>query len=292
MTSNLTDNWVTADMTKFVVFILSHGRASFCKENTYNILRSCGYTGKVIIVCDNEDTTIEEYYKEFGKDNVYVFDKEKEARQVDELNNFNNRKCDIFARNAMWNIAKELGYMYFQQLDDDYYYFGHRRIEGAKKTLCYSLVAKWFVEFLLNTPDYVKTIAFAQGGDHIGGYDENILYKRKAMNSFFCLTSRPFKFIGTFNGDVNTYTSLNIQGNLFLTFLSFDLSQADTQQATGGAAELYKSFGTYVKSFTTVMIAPSCVQVRMMGDKYYRLHHNIKWGRCTPKIVSEEYKKK
>lgn len=290
MNSNSTDNWITADMTKFVVFILSHGRPRL--RDTYDMLRSCGYTGKIIIVCDNEDSTIEEYCDEFGKENIYIFDKIKVAKSVDAQNNFGKRNSAVFARNACWDIAKELGYEYFQQLDDDYYYFGHRRIEGAKKTLSYNLVAKWHIEFLLNTCNNVKTIAFAQGGDHIGGYDENILYKRKAMNSFFCLTNRRFRFDGLLNDDVNTYIRLGIRGDLFFTFLSFDISQADTQQVSGGATELYKDMGTYVKSFATVMIAPSCAQVRMMGDKYYRLHHHIKWGRCTPKIISEDYKKK
>lgn len=207
MTSNSTDNWITADMTKFVVFILSHGRAQFAKEYTYNTLRSCGYTGRVIIVCDNEDSTIEEYYKEFGKDNVAVFDKLEMSKRCDTMNNFGKRNGILYARNACFDIAKRLGYEYFQQFDDDYYYFGHRRVEGAKKTLCYNLVAKWFIEFLLNTDDRVKTIAFAQGGDHIGGYDEDILVKRKAMNSFFCITNRRFWFSGIFNDDVNSYTS-------------------------------------------------------------------------------------
>lgn len=290
MNSNLENNWIEADLKKFVVFILSHGRPHL--RDTYDMLRSCGYTGKIIIVCDNEDSTLDEYYKEFGKENIYIFDKLAMSKRCDTMNNFGKRNGILYARNICWDIAKELGYEYFQELDDDYYYFGHRRVEGAKKTLCYNIIIKWFIEFLLNTPDNVKTIAFAQGGDHIGGYDENVLYKRKAMNSFICLTNRRFWFQGIFNEDVNSYATLGSRGDLFFTFMSFDLSQGDTQQNKGGITELYKDFGTYVKSFTTVTIMPSCTQVRMMGDKFYRLHHHVKWGKCTPKIISEDYKKK
>lgn len=295
MNSNLIDKeaWITADMAKFVVFIMSHGRAKYAKANTYKFLRSCGYTGKVIVICDNEDSTIEEYYKEFGKENVYVFDKIAMSKRCDTMNNFGKRNGILYARNICFDIARELGYEYFQQLDDDYYYFGHKPSEGSgKKTICYNIIAKWFIEFLLNTDERVKSIAFAQGGDHIGGYDGKLVFKRKAMNSFFCLTQRRFWFSGIFNDDVNTYTVLSTRGDIFLTYMPFKLDQADSQQQKGGITDLYKDFGTYVKSFTTVMAAPSCVQVRMMGANFYRLHHNIKWGHCAPRILSEEYKKK
>lgn len=285
----MNSNWISADMKKFVVFILSHGRPHL--KDTYNILRSCGYSGKVIIVVDNEDNTLEEYYKEYGQENVYLFDKKKVADTFDMMNNFGKRNSITCARNVCWDIAKKLGYEYFQELDDDYYYFGHKRKERAKKTISYNLIAKWFIEFLLNTNDNVKTIAFSQGGDHIGGYDEDMIMKRKAMNSFFCLTNRRFQFVGLFNEDVNTYTSLGVRGDVFFTFMPFKLDQADTQQTSGGITELYKSFGTYVKSFTTVMIEPSCVTIKTMGCRSQRLHHHVDWLHCTPCIISEEHKK-
>jgi hypothetical protein len=39
----------------------------------------------------------------------------------------------------------------------------------------------------------IKSIAFGQGGDHIGGFS-GIKLKRKCMNSFFCSTEREFQF--------------------------------------------------------------------------------------------------
>lgn len=286
----MVSNWVKADMRKFAVFILSHGRPHL--RETYDALRSCGYTGRIIVVCDNDDSTINEYYQEFGKENVYVFDKLAMAKRVDSANNFGKRNTAVFARHACYDIAKELGVEYFQQMDDDYFYFGHKNNGNDKKTSCYNLIARWFVEFLLNNSDNVKTIAFSQGGDHIGGWDGGVMVKRKAMNSFFCLTDRRFRFSGLLNDDVNTYTMLGIRGDIFLTYMGFQLDQADTQQVMGGATDLYKDMGTYVKSFATTIIAPSCVQVRMMGEKHLRLHHHIKWNLCTPQILRECIKKK
>lgn len=278
-----------ADLKKFVIFILSHGRPH--KRDTYDMLRSCGYTGRIVVVCDNEDDTLEEYYKEYGKEDVYVFDKLKVAKEVDSMNNFGKRNAILFARNVCFSIAKELGYEYFQEMDDDYYYFGHKRKERAKKTICYNLIAKWFIEFLLNTDERVKTIAFSQGGDHIGGYQEDVIVKRKAMNSFFCLVERKINFVGILNEDVNAYVGDGMRGDLFFTFMPFKLDQDDTQQNSGGISTLYANVGTYVKSFYTIMIAPASVKIALMGERSMRLHHRINYKTTLPCIISEMYKK-
>ena len=274
-------------MSKFVLFILSHGRPH-CRD-TYDMLRRCGYTGKIMVVIDNEDNTADEYKKEFGEENVYIFDKPAIAKRIDSMNNFDDRRSPLFVRNAFWDIAKELHYDYYCEMDDDYYYFGHRRITGAKRTSRLDTVFQYFVEFLLNTP--TKTIAFSQGGDHIGGFNDKIILKRKAMNSFFCITDRPFDWKGLMNDDVNTYVYHGIQGDLFFTFNPFQLDQGDTQQNKGGITELYLDAGTYVKSFYTVMLAPSCTKVKQMGRFSMRLHHAIDWKYCTPCIVSEKFRK-
>ena len=46
---------------KFCAFILSHGRPD--KVYTYKALQASGYTGDIIILCDNEDKTIHQYRK-------------------------------------------------------------------------------------------------------------------------------------------------------------------------------------------------------------------------------------
>ncbi|MFQ7049208.1 MAG: hypothetical protein ACLRR1_11145 [Alistipes shahii] len=53
----------------FVAFILTHGRPD--RVLTYEKLRKHGYTGKIYIVCDDEDKTLPEYRKRFG--DVLVF---------------------------------------------------------------------------------------------------------------------------------------------------------------------------------------------------------------------------
>lgn len=278
---------IKVDMSKFCVFILAHGRPEL--ENTYNSLKGGGYTGRIVFVLDNEDSKLQGYIDKYGFENVYIFNKTSYASHCDSMNNFGKREAILFARNITFDIAKELGIEYFVQLDDDYYYFGHRGENGAKKTQNLDKIFEWFVEFLLNTN--VKSIAFSQGGDHIGGYDGDVLVKRKSMNSFFCLTNRPFKFYGTFNDDVNCYLINGKVGGIFLTYMSFQLDQVDTQSTRGGMSETYKDMGTYTKSFTSVIGSPSCVKIKLMGVNTSRLHHSINWSVSVPMILSEKYKK-
>ena len=111
------------------------------------------------------------------------------------------------------------------------------------------------------------------------------------MNSFFCSIERPFKFIGSINEDVNTYTTLASRGDLFFTYTSVQLDQAMTQSQAGGMTDAYNLSGTYVKSFHSVLMYPSAVKVSMMNTSNPRLHHLIKWKNTTPMIIDNKYKK-
>lgn len=278
----------------FAVFILSHGRPN--NVITLNTLKKCGYTGKWYIVIDNEDSTADEYYKNFGEERVIMFDKLQIAQTFDTADTFNDRKTIVYARNACFDIANKLGIKYFLELDDDYTGFMHRYIEGqqlrSKITTRLDDIFKMMIDFLNCTG--ALTVAFVQGGDLIGGLDNNNFHKkilRKAMNSFFCDVDKPFKFLGRVNEDVNTYTLLGQQGKLIMSISEFMLNQKQTQSNAGGMTSTYLDNGTYVKSFYSVMYSPSCVKVAAMGDKHMRMHHQVKWECCTPKILSQKYKK-
>lgn len=281
-------------MRNFAVFILSHGRPN--NVITLNTLKKCGYTGKWYIVIDNEDSTADEYYKNFGEERVIMFDKLQIAQTFDTADTFNDRKTIVYARNACFDIANKLGIKYFLELDDDYTGFMHRYIEGqqlrSKITTRLDDIFKMMIDFLNSTG--ALTVAFVQGGDLIGGLDNNNFHKkilRKAMNSFFCDVDKPFKFLGRVNEDVNTYTLLGQQGKLIMSISEFMLNQKQTQSNAGGMTSTYLDNGTYVKSFYSVMYSPSCVKVAAMGDKHMRMHHQVKWELCTPKILSQKYKK-
>ena len=270
----------------FCAFILSHGRAN--NVLTYGLLNKVGYTGPLFIVIDNEDPTIDDYYERFG-DKVVVFNKPFISNAFDTCDNQNNRKTIVYARNACFDLAKELGYKYFIELDDDYYYFGFRTVNGASMMHDLDSIFDALIDFMDFTN--VTSIAFSQGGDHIGGFKGDIVAKRKAMNSFICSVDRPFRFIGRINEDVNTYVRLGGLGHIFLTVMNIQLDQKDTQTNANGMTDVYLEGGTYVKSFYTVMINPSCTKVKSMGVSSKRLHHSVNWNNAVPCIIREEFKK-
>jgi hypothetical protein len=281
----------------FAVFILTHGRPNNVK--TLNTLNYSGYTGKIYFIVDNEDKTINEYQKNFGKEYVKIFDKKEFADKVDEGNNFDERRTITHARNACFKIAKEIGITYFVQLDDDYTSFEWRyKSNDGKKLKVHKItnlnnIIDLHLEFYKNTN--FKSIAFAQGGDFIGGVTNPYVKKRpllrKCMNSFFCSTEREFQFIGAMNEDVNTYTTLGSRGELFGTIPMISLTQSATQSQKSGITDMYNRFGTYCKSFTTVMMHPSSAKVSIMNTSNPRIHHSIKWINTTPMIINEKYKK-
>lgn len=276
----------------FAAFILTHGRPD--RVYTFDSLRKHGYTGRVVIVIDDEDKKADQYRERFG-DLVHVFSKLEVAQRIDQGDNFNDRRAIIYARNACFAIARSIGVRYFVQLDDDYVDFRHKRDERGeyihKRDIAdLDAVFRVMLDFYKQTP--ALSIAMAQGGDFPGGAACTTRYKpsRKAMNSFICDVERPFEFSGRINEDVNTYTALAARGGLFMTIKDVALQQKATQRNAGGMTELYLDSGTYVKSFYSVMYHPSAVKVGIVVA-CGRIHHKVRWRNTAPVILDEVFRK-
>ena len=277
----------------FCVFILTHGRP----DNQYT-LRSMlrrGYTGKYYFVVDDEDETADRYLELYG-DKVLRFSKAEIAERFDEADMRKDRRTIVYARNACFDLAAEVGCKYFMQFDDDYTTFGYR--------FDHELQYGWYgihdldalfaelIEFYIGVPECLS-LCVSQGGDHVGGaagsYGKKITLSRKAMNTFLCSTDRRFWFFGRVNEDVNAYCLLGRQGKLFFTINSVQITQQQTQKTKGGMTETYLENGTYIKSFYTVMYCPSSVTVGSVGQRHKRLHHHVDWRRTVPKILHERW---
>lgn len=282
----------------FCIFVLSHGRPENVK--TIHLLSKYKYDGKIYIILDNEDKTINEYKKNYGEDRILIFNKEKISKDFDEMDNFNNRKTVVYARNACFNFAKKLKIKYFIQFDDDYTEFRFK-FQSNKDFRCSKV---WYndLELIFNeminffeVDKRILTFAIMQHGDYVAGrfssLSNSIFFKRKAMNSFLCSTERPFKFFGKLNEDVNFYVNEGKKGNLIFSTNLIALKQMQTQKNESGMSDIYNDLGTYVKSFYTLMLNPSSVKIFKMGSKEKRLHHKINWKYTVPCILSEEYKK-
>lgn len=281
-------------MDKFAVMILSHGRA----ENvpTYTTLRKYGYTGRIILVCDDEDDDLPNYQKIYPE--VEVFSKDEVLKYMDTMDNTGDRRCAVYARNACFDIAERLGLEYFAEYDDDYISHPYRwEEEGVLYRSTLANLDRVFEVYLrfLDTSERIYSVAFGQPGDFIGGCGSRLhqqRYRRKCMNSWICKTSRRFTFNGTMNDDCTTYCLEGSRGKIFLTFDFVMIDQPETQQVEGGMTDMYLGAGTYQKTWYTILACPSFVKVGMMGDRYYRMHHKIDHDSAYPMIISDKYKKK
>lgn len=93
-------------MRNYAVLIMTHGRAG--KIFTDDTLRKCGYTGRIIYVIDTDDEQGDKYRQIYGEDNVVSFDKNVYEQSMDTGDIGGSMKCVVFARNACFDIAKEL----------------------------------------------------------------------------------------------------------------------------------------------------------------------------------------
>lgn len=278
----------------FCIIIISHGRPN--DIYTLKTLKKAGCTIPTFILIDDTDEKSDLYLKKY-KEKVFIFNKEKYAKSVDNYDNFDNYRSTTHARNASFDLAKDLGYQYFLVLDDDYTEFKMRINTNLEHPKGKYLIIKNIDNVFLKTLEYFKScdfmsICYSQGGDWFGGETNfNKKPKRKAMNSFFCSVDRRFTFISRLNEDVNTYMDLGHKGGVFMTIPFIQLDQKQTQKTKGGMSEAYLDNGTYVKTFYTLLNRPDCTKINLMGRTDKRMHHSIKWDNAVPVIIDEKYKK-
>jgi len=280
----------------FAILILTHGRAG--NILTLDALKKARYSGRWYMVLDDEDSQVEEYRALYGKENCVIFSKEETAKTTDAGDNLPGRTAILWARNASFEIAKNLGLTYFQMLDDDItqlaikYTNNDRSMLLGRQNRCYDDCVDMAIDFLDATG--ALSVAFGQGGDWIGGIGNKFAEQpvvRKCMNSFICRADRPFKFYGRMNEDVSTYVRNGMLGKLMFSIMPITLHPPQTQSIEGGMTEVYADSGTFQKSFYSVMYAPSAVKVGVIKDSFARVHHALSWKNITAQIISEKYRK-
>lgn len=286
----------------FGILILSHERA----QNLYTLraLERTNNTYPWWIVIDDEDSQIDDYLRLYGNDRIIVFNKSDYDAVSDTGDSIQHRNSPLWARNAAFDIAADLELEHFLVLDDDYIRINHRPIFNQGQPDEYDVnvqivnmdaVHEAMIDLLEDTN--ADCVAMAQGGDFIGGRKgcmaQGITFKqiRKIMNSFYFRTDRPLRYMARMNDDVTTYVMHGMRGKVFFTCLRLQVNQHQTQQNEGGLTPLYLETGTYIKSFYTVMYAPSCVKISCMGRTDDRFHHRISWNNAVPRIIEPQWRK-
>lgn len=279
---------------RFAIFILSHGRADTI--TTVRTLRNQGYTGEIFVVIDDEDDQEELYRAKFG-DAVIKFNKMQYFLSTDTGDLDKDRKVGVFARNFIQDEAKRRGYKYHLQLDDDVTLFDVRWEEGTKLrgAKCEHLdkYMEAMCDFMDASPK-ITALSLGCTGYLIGGASSQTWAQklpRKAMTTFFLRSDDINYFTLRMNDDITTTAMNTMRGKLYFTVVELEAHTVPTQSAKGGMTEAYLESGTYRKSFYSVMAIPSAAKITAMGVRDYRLHHEIQWNRCAPKILSSRWKK-
>lgn len=101
---------------RYAVFIITHGRAN--RQLTYKYFSKRNCTDDVYLIVDDKDEQLNEYKSKY-KEKVIVFSKGDYKNKIDTLVNNPTLAHPVYARNAVYDIAKQLGYRYFFVVDDD-----------------------------------------------------------------------------------------------------------------------------------------------------------------------------
>lgn len=280
---------------KTAIFVISHGRATYDRLRTLNAFDRCGYTGEYWIVIDDEDQQADLYKQKYGE-KVIQFSKKK-YEHVDTCDLIPLHTGTLYVRNALHDIATEMGYDYYAVFDDDYVsfraIFPHDSYLRHAPMKCFDRFVQAMYDFMDESK--LDCVAFAQIGDFVGGLNSgninNKEVRRKVMNTFFCSTKRPLNWKGRTNEDVSEYVVGGMQGRIMMTNYMIAVVPSQTQDLKGGLSQFYRSYGTYMKSMYTVIQAPGAVKISVMGDKHPRIHHRAEGVNYTPCILREECRK-
>lgn len=272
----------------FAMFILSHGRAG--NVTTIDTLHRCGYDGRIFIVIDDEDEQQSRYIGEYGAENVIVFCKQEYADKVDTVSVSGERKTPLFVRNAICDLAKEMGFEYFGMWDDDIdnllYRYDDSGVLRKKYIINLDYIFNAMIGFMENTG--TDCMAFTNAGGLIGGiqgrFSEGL--RRQAANTYILKTGSYSPFIGTYNEDLQ-YSLLKAQiGQLVfeLTCICFYAPERGTNK--GGLSETYQEKNWYYINFHSVVCMPYSVKI----NKDLKL--TVNWKNSFPCIISERWKKR
>lgn len=273
----------------FAVFILTHGRAS--SQKTLRTIQKCGYTGKIYLIVDDEDEQQDEYIRLYG-DKVKRFSKRKIENRFDTMTNRKEYRAVVYARNAAYQIANNLGIRWIFMCDDDITSFRYRILRGNKlKGVTIQDIDSLF-ELMAGIMEAgrLAIFGFSQAGAFIGGANQMYLsgHQRKIAQAFMLDASNPIEFRGMFFEDLVVALDAGVQGRVAMSTMFVSIQSPQMRSNNGGMQDLYKENSTYTHCFYTVMAYPNVAKIAEKdGEFSLRLNHSA----FAPLILNERWRK-
>ena len=273
----------------FAIFILSHGRAD--TMTTAQAILNAGYTGKWFVIIDDLDEQKDLYIENYGE-RVIVFDKKLWDEKTDTITNTGDLRSVVFARNASYEIARDMGLNFFAEFDDDLTVFRFRYDESGtlkgKKIINLDSVIEAMIEFQAYSK--AVSVGFACDGGFIGGtegkFKQGIL--RSVHQAFILRTDMPIEFKGLINEDGIVTEYCNSTGKLALEITCITQMSPVRSRNSGGLQDLYKANDEYVRAFYSVIAYPNNLKI---FERKGSIALKRKSDLAIPKIVNERWKK-
>ena len=279
----------------YAVFICTHGRPD--KQHTLETLRRCGYTGKIVLVVDDEDDTLTELMlKTYGKAEIVEFRKQHYIDKSDTGTNENQRKCILYAKNFCEDMAKEDGLDAFIIADDDILNFRYRYVDGDKLksqkiTNNMDKVIESYIECMLNCDITATGFGFTQfyfsGSESFS--NENMQKYRVPYNFVFRNVKHEVNWMSWFGEDIITSVYYGRLGQIWTAIPYVQQEIVALATADGGMKDIYDGNSTVRLAMQNVMYLPAELKAYLYKDKYMA---SIKRDNAFPKLISSSVKKK
>ena len=277
-------------MSDYAVFIISHKRP---EVKTLETLKDLGYTGDYFIVIDDHDPTIAEYQEKYGE-HVLIFSKEELIKDEDTIDNFNVLTSCLHPRNYCIQAAKEKGYKYLIDMDDDVNNIAIR-YENDGKLLTKKIenitdVFDKYIHFLEISK--FNCLGFILSPKLIGGASNKIVQEKVFFcpHNVFIQRADADYFTGTIPEDMLYSVRENNIGKLTLALMPVTISTGEYLNSKGGLEEVYASRNAYAEYFRIKIVNPSAITIKVGTDGAVNVQMHTQ--NFIPKILSEEYKKK
>jgi hypothetical protein len=278
----------------YAVMICTHGRPN--AQHTLKTLRDCGYTGKIILIVDDEDDTLPELMmKTFGEAEIVEFNKQMWIDTSDTGTNENQRKCILYAKNFCEDLAKDRQLDAFVIADDDIFNLRYRypedgKLKSLKITKDMDKVIEAYVEYMLSADIVATGFGFTQfyfSGENSFS-PENFLKYRVPYNFVFRNAKYKIDWMSWFGEDIITAVMYNKRGYFMQDFPFVQQEIKPLAKEAGGMKDTYDNNSDIRLAMQNIMYLPSELKAFKYRGKYMA---SIKRDKAFPMLISSSYKK-
>lgn len=272
-------------------FIVRNGRPN--EQLTYDLFLSMKCPKQQVhIVCDDMDETLDTYKNNYG-DAIIVFDKQKYIQTCDSGVQKPTGRHPTYARNACFDIAKQLGYTHIIIADDDIRYIHHRivnddKLTGTQVTNLPMVVEKCIDYMCLN--EHIRCIGFGTPNSFIGGVNAQIF--KHGMDYLIANlgiydVNRPVTFVSECQEDLIASVTYTAKGQLMCVIPFLKVEAITEGRNGGGIVGHYDESNTFYRYFGSFIYMPASMTIKSKSGKITKKNK----GNYIPMILSARWKK-